>query len=60
MKAKGKAQRERWCSDALAGRGTGLNVTLGINDANLCQGKCVCMTQRTSEEVSIIPQRSSS
>lgn len=38
----------------------GRNVTLCINDANLCLGKCVCMTRRTCEEVSIIPWRNSS
>lgn len=39
---------------------SGSNVTLCINDANLCLAKCVCMTQRKCEEVSIIPRRSSS
>lgn len=38
----------------------GWNVTLCINDANLCLGKCVCMTRRTFEEVAIIPWRNSS
>lgn len=38
----------------------GSNVTFRINDANLCLGKCVCMTQRKFEEVYIIPQWSSS
>lgn len=38
----------------------GSNVTLCINDANLCLGKCVCMTQRKFEEVYIIPRWSSS
>lgn len=60
MKVKGKVQRRRCYSSASARRGMGSNVTLCINDANLCLGKCVCMTQRKSEEVSIIPRRSSS
>lgn len=38
----------------------GSNVTLGINDANLCLGECVCRTQRKSEEVYMVPRQSSS
>lgn len=56
---KGKVQRGRCWSSASARRGMGSNVTLCINDANLCLGKCVCMTQRKFEEVYIIPRRSS-